>query len=82
MTNWHQETNADVLRELAADLPTGLTDDQVKLRTSIIRVTSNSAHLLTALEDTIFVEYFKNDYSATDYSEYRSIVIQKMTDRK
>jgi len=49
---------------------------------SIIRVISNSAHLLTALEDTLFVEYFKNDYSATDYSEYRSIVIQKMTDRK
>lgn len=46
---------------------------------SVIKVISNSAHLLTALEDTLFVEYFENAYSATDYSEYRSVVIQKMT---
>ena len=43
----------------------------------IIVVPAMTAHLLTAQEDTIFAEEFVQDYSATDYAEYRKIVTQK-----
>ncbi len=45
---------------------------------SIIVVQPRTAHLLTALEDAIFVEGFSGDYSATEYPEYRKIIMQKM----
>ena len=41
---------------------------------SEISVEPNVAHLLTALTDTIFVEFFKNEYTATDFPLYRNIV--------
>jgi hypothetical protein len=37
-----------------------------------------TAHLLTAITDTMFAEEFGEGYSAIEYPEYRSIVIQKM----
>lgn len=45
---------------------------------AIISVPAMSAHLLTALEDTMFVEAFEKDYSATEYPEYRKIVTEKI----
>lgn len=35
-------------------------------------------HLITAITDSVFAEEFEQDYSATDYPEYRAIVTQKM----
>lgn len=43
-----------------------------------ISVEPNTPHLLTALEDTIFLEFFDSDYSSTDYIPYRTIVEKKM----
>ena len=45
---------------------------------STIKVESRFAHLLTAIEDTLFLEIFPNGYSATNYPEYRKIVQEKM----
>jgi hypothetical protein len=45
---------------------------------SIITVPPMHAHLLTAIEDTIFAEEFDKDYSATEYTQYRKIVTEKM----
>lgn len=44
-----------------------------------ILVPPMAAHLLIALEDTVFAEEFGNDYSATEYPKYRDIVRQKMS---
>ncbi|NDB32077.1 MAG: hypothetical protein EB150_01820 [Nitrososphaeria archaeon] len=46
---------------------------------AIISVPPMAAHLLIALEDTIFAEEFGNDYSATEYPRYRDTVKQKMS---
>lgn len=43
-----------------------------------ISVDPNTAHLLTSLEDSLFLEYFDTDYSSIDYLPYRSIVNKKM----
>ena len=43
-----------------------------------ISVEPNVAHLLTALEDTIFLEFFDSEYSSTDYTPYRTIVEKNM----
>jgi len=44
----------------------------------IIMVPPNTAHLLIALEDTLFFESFDKDYIATDYPKYRKIVEERM----
>lgn len=44
----------------------------------IIKVPPNTAHLLIALEDTLFFESFDKDYVATDYQKYRKIVEERM----
>ena len=46
---------------------------------AIITVPPMTAHLLTALEDTMFAEEFGQDYSAIEYQEYRKIVTQKLS---
>jgi quercetin dioxygenase-like cupin family protein len=43
-----------------------------------IRVMPDTAHLLIALEDTLFVEVFNSEYEATNYPKYRKIVEEKM----
>ena len=35
-------------------------------------------HMITAITDCVFAEEFGQDYSATDYPEYRTIIMQKM----
>lgn len=44
----------------------------------IIQVPPNTAHLLIALEDTLFFESFAQNYVATDYPKYRKIVKERM----
>jgi dTDP-4-dehydrorhamnose 3,5-epimerase-like enzyme len=44
----------------------------------IISVEPNVAHLLTSLEDSLFLEYFDLEYSAIDYFPYRKIVLEKI----
>ena len=48
----------------------------------IISVEPNIAHLLTALKDTLFLEYFDTEYSAVDYIPYRNIVDEKIKQRQ
>ena len=43
----------------------------------ILDVPSNHAHLLTAMEDSLFFEFFE-DYEATNFPKYRNIVEEKM----
>lgn len=43
-----------------------------------ISVEPNVAHLLTALEDSLFIECFDTEYSAVDYIPYRNIVNEKI----
>ncbi len=44
----------------------------------IIQVPPNTAHLLIALEDTLFFESFDQDYVATIYPKYRNIIEERM----
>jgi hypothetical protein len=46
----------------------------------VIEVPPLVAHLLTATQDTLFVEIFENEYQATDFTKYRKIVEQKLSD--
>jgi hypothetical protein len=43
-----------------------------------ISVNANVAHILTALENSLFVEFFTTEYSAINYFPYRKIVNKKM----
>ncbi|HEV2192903.1 MAG TPA: hypothetical protein VGR54_04700 [Nitrosopumilaceae archaeon] len=47
---------------------------------TIIHIPANTAHLLIAIEDTLFVETFNKDLEATIYPKYRNIVEEKMKD--
>ena len=44
----------------------------------ILQVPPNTAHLLIALEDTLFLESFWYQYIATDYPKYRKIVEERI----
>ena len=63
-TEFNIDTNSEKIRILSAPIT--------------ISVEHNVAHLLTALEDSIFLEYFNSEYSSTDYIPYRTIVEKKM----
>ena len=54
--------------------------EQIRILSSptTISVEPNVAHLLTALEDTVFLEFFHSEYSSTDYIPYRTIVEKKI----
>jgi hypothetical protein len=45
---------------------------------SVIITAPMTLHLITTITDSVFAEEFDQDYSATDYPEYRIIVAQKM----
>jgi hypothetical protein len=55
-------------------------EEKIQIITSpyIIKVPPNTAHLLLALEDTIFVESFDVQYDAINYPKYRKIVEEKI----
>ena len=44
----------------------------------VIDVPPFVAHLLTSLEDVLFVEIFNNEYQATEFPRYRKIVEKKI----
>lgn len=54
--------------------------EQIKIITvpTIIHVPANTAHLIIAIEDTLFVETFNKDLEATIYPKYRKIVEERM----
>jgi len=54
--------------------------EQIKIITSpsTIKVPPDTAHLLIALQDTIFIEVFDHEYEGTNYPKYRKIVEEKM----
>jgi quercetin dioxygenase-like cupin family protein len=60
------------------NLDTNIENIRVICAPEVIHVPARTAHLLTALEDTMFAEELGDDYSATDYPEYRMIVMQNM----
>jgi len=43
-----------------------------------VSVDPNTAHLLTSLEDSLFLEYFHTEYFAINYLPYRNIVNEKI----
>ena len=45
---------------------------------TILNISANTAHLLIALEDTLFIESFEKEYSAINYPKYRKIVKDRM----
>ncbi|MGI0087181.1 MAG: DUF4437 domain-containing protein [Nitrosotalea sp.] len=51
---------------------------QVYSPNEIIEVPANEAHILTALEDSLFLEVFEKDYEATDFPEFRNIIESKI----
>lgn len=63
-------------REL--NLNTNMEQIHILSAPCIISVEPNVAHLLTALEDSLFVECFDTEYSAVDYFPYRNIVNEKI----
>lgn len=48
------------------------------LAPSVIVTPPMIPHMITAVTDSIFAEEFEQDYSATDYPEYRELIVQKM----
>jgi len=66
-------------REL--NLSTNMEQIRIISAPCTISVESNVAHLLTALEDSLFLECFDTEYSAIDYSPYRNIVNEKIKQR-
>lgn len=60
------------------DVRTGKENMQIFSSPSVIQVSPYMAHLLIALEDTLFVETFDNRYEAITFSQYRNIVEDKM----
>ncbi len=60
------------------NLQTNAEKTQAYSAPSVIITAPMTPHLITAITDSVFAEEFEQDYSATDYSEYRAIVTQKM----
>jgi len=60
------------------DLDTNIEQIRILSAPYIISVESNVAHILTALEDSLFLECFDTEYSAIDYLPYRNIVNEKI----
>ena len=51
---------------------------QIFNKPPVIHVPAFTAHLLIALENTIFVEFFKESYDATNFPKFRNIVENMM----
>lgn len=60
------------------NLKTNVEKTQILPAPSIMITAPMTPHLITAIVDSVFAEEFEQDYSATDYPEYRTIVMQKM----
>jgi len=44
----------------------------------LLPVSSKIAHMMIALDDSLFIETFEENYSAIDYEPFRKIVFEKM----
>lgn len=64
------------------NIDTGKERIEIITSPTSISVPSRTAHLLIALEDTVFVESFDKQYLATNYPKYRAIVEEKKTMRR
>ena len=66
------------------ELNLGTNMEQIRILSApcTISVEPNIAHLLTALEDSLFLECFDTEYSAIDYMPYRNIVDEKIKQRQ
>lgn len=60
------------------DIRTGEEKTQTISAPYILEVMPYVAHLLTAIEDTVFAEEFAQDYSAIEYPQFRKIVTEKL----
>ena len=60
------------------DLDTNMEQIRILSAPYIISVEPNVAHILTAMEDSLFLECFDTEYSAIDYLPYRNIINQKI----
>ena len=60
------------------DIETGKEKIQQVQAPATIFIPKNIAHLLIALEDSIFFESFDKEYEATYYPKYRKIVEEKL----
>jgi len=57
------------------------TDEEIKAiyeAPFVIDVSPFVAHLLTALEDVLFMEIFENEYQAIEFPKYRKIINKKI----
>lgn len=63
------------------NMDTGIENTKTVASPEIIFTPANEAHLVSALEDTIFIETFDSDFEATNYSLYRNIVEEKMNSK-
>ena len=66
-------------REL--NLDTNIEQIHILSAPCIVSVEPNIAHILTALEDSLFLECFDVGYSAIDYMPYRNIYNEKINQR-
>ena len=60
------------------DIATGQETIQTIEGPIVISVPAMTAHILIAKQDTLFLEEFGKNYSATEYAPYRQIIMQKM----
>jgi quercetin dioxygenase-like cupin family protein len=61
-----------------ADLSSGKEEVKFLYSSESVIIPFNTPHLFIALEDSLFVEIYENQYEATDYPEFRRIVKDKM----
>jgi len=60
------------------DVDTNIEEIRIIEAPFTISVEPNVTHLLTALDDSLFLESFKTKYSAIEYLPYRNIVNKRM----
>lgn len=66
------------IKYVEKDLKTNVEKSQILSAPNVIVTPPMTPHLITAITDSVFAEEFEQDYSATDYQEYRDIVTKKM----
>jgi len=60
------------------NIKTGEEITKIIIAPAKVDTPAKHAHLVTALEDTIFVEAFEKPYKATNFPEYRTVVDNKL----
>lgn len=60
------------------NLQTNVENTQTHSAPFVVVTPPMTPHMITAVTDSVFAEEFEQDYSATDYPEYRTLITQKM----